>query len=401
MPTAYTARLMANKPRTKTRFDYGRLNKIESSLGRIAELTPNRSTYQPPTSPRQTSRVGSAFAGPTRGAQTVSNLRNRFDSANNFGRNLTDLKRQAVRRRQEMMQPRQQQIPAMGGAEFTGGNPSVRGVSAEQMGNARTIYNVGRRLGASNRDIQIALMTAFQESGLRNLNYGDRDSLGLFQQRPSQGWGSRQQVTNPEYAAGKFFNSLLRLGGRDKMALTQAAQAVQRSAFPNAYAKWEGQASAILNSFINAGASPKTVAAVAGGLSKARQTIVNTALAYQGTPYAWGGGGTGRRTSRGTGLGTQNVIGVDCSGLTQYAYSMAGIKIPRHSNTQLRTMGYKTAIKNLRPGDLVGWARGGHVAVYIGNGQIMEARKPGTRAAVRRLGNNEGAFGVHISLPGD
>jgi hypothetical protein len=123
---------------------------------------------------------------------------------------------------------------------------SFRNLSAEQKQNAKTIIDVGRQRGASDRDIQIALMTAMQESGLRNLNHGDRDSLGLFQQRPSQGWGSPAQVTNPTYAANKFYDHLLRLGNRDNMSLTQAAQAVQRSAYPNAYAKHEGVAAALL-----------------------------------------------------------------------------------------------------------------------------------------------------------
>jgi hypothetical protein len=133
-----------------------------------------------------------------------------------------------------------------GRASGTADVRSFNNLSAEQKQNAQTIINVGRQRGASERDIQIALMTAMQESGLRNLNHGDRDSLGLFQQRPSQGWGTPAQVTNPEYAANKFYDHLLRLGNRDNMSLTAAAQAVQRSAYPNAYAKHEGVALAIL-----------------------------------------------------------------------------------------------------------------------------------------------------------
>lgn len=101
-------------------------------------------------------------------------------------------------------------------------------------------------MGMSNRDILIALMAALQESGLRNLNYGDRDSLGLFQQRPSAGWGTPQQIMNPVYAATKFFQSLSRIKNRNNMELWQAAQAVQISAFPRAYAKWEDTARGIL-----------------------------------------------------------------------------------------------------------------------------------------------------------
>ena len=115
----------------------------------------------------------------------------------------------------------------------------------EQLANARIIAEVGRSLGASDRDVLIALMTAMQESGLRNLNYGDRDSQGLFQQRPSMAWGTVEQIRDPRYAARAFFKGagtnpgLLSLSGRDSMSLTQAAQAVQRSAYPDAYAKHE------------------------------------------------------------------------------------------------------------------------------------------------------------------
>lgn len=128
-------------------------------------------------------------------------------------------------------------------------------LNSEQVRNAQTIISVGRSMGASERDLVIGLMTAMQESNLRNLNYGDRDSLGLFQQRPSQGWGTRSQVTNPQYAARKFFESLLRIGDRNNMALTEAAQSVQRSAFPNAYAKWERLARSIMGN-PNAGTVP-------------------------------------------------------------------------------------------------------------------------------------------------
>ena len=103
------------------------------------------------------------------------------------------------------------------------------------------------------RPVTIALATALQESTLRNLNWGDRDSLGLFQQRPSTGWGTPAQVTDPVYASRLFFGGpsnpnkgntrgLLDIPGWQSMTVTQAAQAVQISAHPDAYAKWEASA---------------------------------------------------------------------------------------------------------------------------------------------------------------
>lgn len=111
-------------------------------------------------------------------------------------------------------------------------------LTAEQLGNARTIAAVAEERGLPERAIVIALATAMQESTLRNLDYGDRDSLGLFQQRPSQGWGTPAQVQDPVYAAGKFYDGLLQVPGWETGELTRVADAVQRSAFPLAYGRW-------------------------------------------------------------------------------------------------------------------------------------------------------------------
>ncbi len=114
-----------------------------------------------------------------------------------------------------------------------------------QASHAATIAAVGEELGLPGRAVTIALATALQESGLRNLPYGDRDSLGLFQQRPSQGWGTSEQVTDPRYAAAAFFTALAELPDWETQRLTDAAQAVQRSAFPEAYQQWEPRAQAL------------------------------------------------------------------------------------------------------------------------------------------------------------
>lgn len=140
----------------------------------------------------------------------------------------------------------------------------------EQRRNAAVIIRVGNQVGASARDILIALMTAMQESGLRNLNYGDRDSVGLFQQRHTMGWGSIQQIMNPEYSARAFFlgagtnKGLLDYKERNGWSLTQAAQQVQRSAFPDAYAKHEGGARTLLESLGDGKALEGTLGTVPG-----------------------------------------------------------------------------------------------------------------------------------------
>jgi len=124
------------------------------------------------------------------------------------------------------------------------GDTTVR-LDTEQATNASTIAAVATGRGLPARAVTIALATAMQESKLRNLGHGDRDSLGLFQQRPSQGWGSPQQIQNPVYAAGRFYDALVKIDGYRRLPITDAAQRVQRSAYPAAYAEHEPDARAL------------------------------------------------------------------------------------------------------------------------------------------------------------
>ena len=112
----------------------------------------------------------------------------------------------------------------------------------EQAVNAATITAVGTARGLPERAVTIALATALQESALRNIKHGDRDSLGLFQQRPSQGWGTPKEIMDPTYSAGEFYDHLVKVPGYTRLPLTVAAQRVQRSGFPQAYAKHEPDA---------------------------------------------------------------------------------------------------------------------------------------------------------------
>ena len=128
--------------------------------------------------------------------------------------------------------------------------PSLTKLTAEMRQNAQVIYRVGKNLGISDYGIVIALATAMQESSLKNIDYGDRDSVGLFQQRTSQGWGTIAEIMDPVYSARAFFGGptgpnagkirgLLDIKNWSTMTLSKAAQAVQISAFPDAYQKWE------------------------------------------------------------------------------------------------------------------------------------------------------------------
>lgn len=117
-------------------------------------------------------------------------------------------------------------------------------LTPEQADNAALIAAISVQRGLPARAATIGIATAMQESKLVNVTHGDRDSLGLFQQRPSQGWGTAAQVVDPVHATNAFYDALVKVPGYETMAITAAAQAVQRSAFPEAYAQHEAQARA-------------------------------------------------------------------------------------------------------------------------------------------------------------
>lgn len=160
----------------------------------------------------------------------------------------------------------------------------------DQARHAATIAAVAEVRGLPARAVTIALATAYQESDLYNLSYGDRDSLGLFQQRPSQGWGSEDQVSDPVYAAGAFYDALVEIPDYRDLEITVAAQQVQRSAFPDAYGDHEGDARVLASALsgnseaaftctVNAAAASADVAAEAmgeDGLTQRARTVRDT-----------------------------------------------------------------------------------------------------------------------------
>lgn len=162
----------------------------------------------------------------------------------------------------------------MSGGTGTSGGPLASGslpvgtyagytVDADQANNASAIYGVAAQRGLSGRAAAQGIATAMVESELRNLNHGDRDSVGLFQQRPSQGWGTVAQIMDPAYAAGKFFDALVKVPGYQTADFGLTCQAVQRSAFPDRYGQREAPAEAMVAA-IQAGAK-SNANALAGG----------------------------------------------------------------------------------------------------------------------------------------
>ncbi|MCC3296680.1 hypothetical protein [Arthrobacter caoxuetaonis] len=160
-------------------------------------------------------------------------------------------------------------------------NGGTFSLTPEQASNAATITAVAVARGLPPRAASIALATAVQESGLRNIGYGDTagpDSRGLFQQRPTQGWGTEEQVMDPVYAANAFYNALEKVPGYQDLPITVAAQTVQRSAYPDAYADHEpegrafasaltGQSPAALTCRLNPAAAPGNPETVLSAMS--------------------------------------------------------------------------------------------------------------------------------------
>jgi hypothetical protein len=258
---------------------------------------------------------------------------------------------------------------------LAGGRSGTRAaeLSAAQRQNAATIIGVARGLGAPPRAWLIALVTAMQESTLNNINYGDRDSLGLFQQRPSQGWGTPAEVTDPVYSTTIFVRRLLEVPGWESLPVTVAAQTVQRSAFPDAYAKWEGLASELVQQLanvapINECAEPATLTRGVAGAA------IQFALGEVGKPYVWGA--TGPET-------------YDCSGLIMRAFQSAGINLPRVSRQQFYSGGH-VPVAQAQPGDLLFYATDPsdpatihHVVLYMGDGSMVEAPYSGEQVRVQ------------------
>jgi cell wall-associated NlpC family hydrolase len=261
---------------------------------------------------------------------------------------------------------------AANGSVESGMGGGAAGLTDEQRHNAAVIIGVAKGMGLPPRAWMIGLATAMQESGLRNLDYGDRDSLGLFQQRPSQGWGTPGEVTDPVHASTVFFQHLELVPGWDQLPLTTAAQAVQRSAFPNAYAHWEGLAARLVQTL--AGVADPIGCGVAG--VNLPQGVVRSAVTFAlgavGKPYVWGATGPNA---------------YDCSGLILRSFQAGGIYLPRVSRQQYRAGGH-VPVRDAQPGDLLFLATDPtdpatihHVMLYLGNNMIVEA--PYTGAPVR------------------
>jgi cell wall-associated NlpC family hydrolase len=260
------------------------------------------------------------------------------------------------------------------------GTGQVVQLDDDQVLNARIVVSVGQGFVMPSRGLVVAVATAMQESGLRNLGYGDRDSLGVFQQRPSQGWGSPAQILDPRYAATRFFTALLAVPGWQALSVAAAAQAVQRSALPDAYGRWEDEATRVVAAVTGSPAGSDLGAGCAAAASLPAGLVFGVlefAAAQVGDAYV---------------LGANGPDAWDCSSLVRAAVGTTGVDLPRTAAQQydwFRTRGGllhgPARLSWLRQGDLlfsVGASPNiaadgepvGHVALYAGHGLVIEAQ---------------------------
>jgi cell wall-associated NlpC family hydrolase len=291
--------------------------------------------------------------------------------------------------------PQAAAITSCSGPPVQPGKPS-NGVTltAAQASNAQLIYSVSVTMQLPQRAPVIAIATAMQESRLRDLPTGPGDALGLFQQRPSQGWGTPAQILQPVYAATRFYQALLQVPGWQSLPLATAAESVQHSGLPQLYAKWEGLASALVTTFTgtatacltdnshNIPLTGSTTRVPAGFTLPADTppqviTAIRYALVQLGKPYIWGGTGP---------------TGYDCSGLIMMAYQAAGITLPRTTFQQVTVGTPVFSLTQLRPGDLIFTpgsdgtpAHPGHVGMYLGSGLVIQAPQTGDEIKITPL----------------
>jgi cell wall-associated NlpC family hydrolase len=265
---------------------------------------------------------------------------------------------------------------------------AAAGLGGDRLANAATIVAVGKQLGVPEQGQMVAVTVAITESGLENLDHGDRDSLGLFQQRPSQGWGNPTQILNPTYAATEFYRHLLAIPGWQQMSTGDAAQAVEQSGRPTAYEPNEQTARQIITAAV--GGSTCTPANTTAGFgdcdhisapNTTTMAALESACAQRGRPYVWGGNGP-----------AAGEVGFDCSGLTQAAYAAAGVRLPRVAQAQYDIGPLLPAGTALQPGDLVFFGTSArditHVGIAVSSTQMIDAPDVGQVVRIDPIGHS-------------
>jgi hypothetical protein len=285
--------------------------------------------------------------------------------------------------------------PTTTGATGSGAADAAN-LKPDQLATVTTIIAIGKQRELPPRAWQIAIQAGMTESGLRPLNYGDRDSLGIFQMRPSMGWGTPAEVTDPEYAVNKFYDVLLEVPNWDTQRPGDSAQDVERSAFPDRYHEWEAMATHLigdLGQVVNASGCGPDMGRALPPATKVAGAAIQFALGQQGKPYQWGALTTHQNS-------------FDCSSLMLQAYRDAGVSLPRTSREQWRA-GAHLPVEKSQPGDLLFWARDTsdpatihHVAMYLGDGKMVEAQQNGVPVHIRNIEWTEGGLMDYAVRPG-
>lgn len=283
------------------------------------------------------------------------------------------------------------------------------GLSAGQIAVAQGYISVGKQLGVPRQAMVIAIMMSLQESTLRmlaNANVpasfqyphdgvgSDHDSVGSAQQRPAAGWGTVAELMDVTYNARAFYGGpsgpnrgsprgLLDVPGWSSMSKGQAAQAVQVSAFPELYARWEPQATAIVDLLQGVTTLPKCSAGESGrpdpvhaeGLPQIRQDILRFTQMGVGGAYVWGG---------------TAFKAWDCSGFVQWIYRQAGIELPRVEQWRVGRMTDNPQIGDLVVQNPQGPYNWGHVGIYAGEGMMYSALNPSAGTLLHPIDWNPG-----------
>lgn len=279
-------------------------------------------------------------------------------------------------------------------AAISAGGTTAASLTTEQQGVVTQIIAIGKQRNLPPLAWQVAIQAGMQESGLRNLPYGDRDSLGIFQMRPSQGWGTQAQVLNVPYEVNKFYDVLLGVPNWQQQPPGESAQAVEQSAFPLAYNNWTSLA-AFLVQHVGQVTDPTGCGASAGIVLPANNQAASKAIAFAlsqlGKPYVWGATGP---------------AAYDCSGLMLRAYQAAGINLPRIAAQQF-TAGALLPVRAAQPGDLMFLAYNPsdpstihHVFMYLGGNQVVEAPYQGQPVHVRAMAWNDPQLVQQAVRPG-
>jgi cell wall-associated NlpC family hydrolase len=263
---------------------------------------------------------------------------------------------------------------ACGPAADVGGRTIT--LNADQLANAKTVIDTGQSLNVPDRGLVVAVAAALQESTLQNLTWGDRDSVGLFQQRDA--WGSFSARTDPPTASNMFYTGgqagqpgLMDVSGWSTMSIGAAAQAVQRSAFPNAYDQWEALSTSLVRSVIGNDPLGCTNALAASLPTGAIGRMLTVALAQQGDPYVWGAVGPDA---------------FDCSGLVIYSWGQAGYRVGVRTAAQMYENSTPVKPGSEQPGDLLfGEFRSNganHVMIVVKPGVAVQAPSSGRNVEV-------------------